>query len=226
MAAIRKLKAMPPSPTRYPGVEKSVHLFLLTSQLGDGAIDTLPEVFAKQMQIHILGIWPVFCPRNEMWPSRWCVPLSTSGQGPNSKDSRIEKIPSTVEEIVSTLRMGLYLEEAQNVVARLCHAGDSRILKVIGDSKYPRLVPGEKQSLLIKVDPGNLTALTATHTKARDPTDDWSAVEQQINLIQAYLGVYETPLLTVTLTYQHSSHSSLPDITLSISRAAGVHRYN
>ena len=45
---------------------------------------------------------------------------------------------------------------------------------------------------------------------ARDPTGNWSTVEQQINSIQAYLGVYETPLLTVTLTYQHSSHPPAP----------------
>jgi len=224
MAAIRKLKAMPSDQTRYPRADRSVHLFLLTSQLDDGAIDLLPEVFMGQMQIHILGIGPVFWPRNEMGSSGWCVPLSTSGPRPNSKDNRSEQMPITVEEIVSTLRTGVYLGEAQNVEVRLCGAGDSRILEVIGETEYPRLVPGEKRSLLIKVDPGNPTALTATHINARDPTDDWSAVEQQINSIQADLGVYETPLITVTLAYQHSSHP--PGTILSISRTAGVHRYN
>ena len=224
MAAIRKLKAMPSDPTRYPRADRSTHLFLLTSQLDDGAIDLLPEVFMGQMQIHILGIGPVFWPRNEMGSSGWCVPLSTSGPRPNSKDSRSEQMPVTVEEIVSTLRTGVYLGEAQNVVVRLCRVGDSRILEVIGDTEYPRLVPGEKRSLLIKVDPGNPTTLTTTHINTRDPPDDWSAVEQQINSIQADLGVYETPLLTVTLTYQHSSLP--PNTILSISRSAGVRRYN
>ena len=158
MAAIRKLKAMPSNPTRYPLADKSVDLFSLTSRLGDGAIDLLPEVFVEEMQIHILGIGPVFCRRNDIRPSGWRVPLSTCGQRPNTKDSPIQKIPGTVEEIVLRLRTGLYLGEAQNVVARLCHTGDSQILQVIGNSEYPHLVLGEKQSLLIKVDPGNPTA--------------------------------------------------------------------
>jgi len=72
MVVIRKLKAMPSNLTRYPRADKSVHLFLLTSQLGDVAIDLLPEVFVGQMQVHILGIGPVFCPRNEMGHSGWC----------------------------------------------------------------------------------------------------------------------------------------------------------
>ncbi|PUU76046.1 hypothetical protein B9Z19DRAFT_1130365 [Tuber borchii] len=90
--------------------------------------------------------------------------------------------------------------------------------RVISDTEYPPLVPGEKQSLLIKVDLGNPTALTVADIKARDPTNDWSAVERQINSIRADLGVYETPLLTVTLKYQHISNPL--GTTLSISRTA------
>jgi len=53
-----------------------------------------------QMQIQILGIGPVFWPRNEMGSSE-CVPLSAPGLRPNSKDSRSEQMPITlVEEIV------------------------------------------------------------------------------------------------------------------------------
>lgn len=74
----------------------------------------------------------------------------------------------------------------------------------------------------MKVYPGNYTDLAATHIKARDPTDGWSTVEQQINSIQADLRVYEAPLLTVRPTYQHSSHPL--GTTLSISRTAAVHR--
>ena len=57
-----------------------------------------------QMQIHILGIRPVFWPRNEIGSSEWCAPSSTSSSRPNSKDSRSEQIPITVEEIVSMVR--------------------------------------------------------------------------------------------------------------------------
>jgi len=38
MAAIRRLKTMPPEPTRYPQADRSVHLSLLSSHLDDGAI--------------------------------------------------------------------------------------------------------------------------------------------------------------------------------------------
>jgi len=73
----------------------------------------------------------------------------------------------------------VYLGEAQNIVVRLCRAGDLRILEAISDTEYPPLVLGEKRSLVIKVDSGNPTALTAaTDIKARDLTNNWSAVDQ------------------------------------------------
>ena len=46
--------------------DRSVDLYLLTFQPEDGDIDLLLEVFMRQMQIHILGIGPVFWPRNKM----------------------------------------------------------------------------------------------------------------------------------------------------------------
>ena len=51
------------------------------------------------------------------------------------------------------LRTGVYLGEARNVVIYLCCLGDPSILEVIGETEYPRLVPGEKRSLLIKENP-------------------------------------------------------------------------
>jgi len=130
----------------------------------------------RQMQIQILGSGSGFWPRNEMGSSE-CVPLSAPVLRPTSKDSRSEKMPITVEDIVSTLRTGVYLGGAQHVAVRPCHVRDPPILKVISDTEYPPLFPSEKRSLLIKVDPGNPTALTATHIKTRDPTDDWPALE-------------------------------------------------
>ncbi|PUU77741.1 hypothetical protein B9Z19DRAFT_1127912 [Tuber borchii] len=56
--------------------------------LMDLSLDLPPEVFMGQMQIHILGIGPGIWPTNEMGPSRWCLPLSTSDSRPNSNDSR------------------------------------------------------------------------------------------------------------------------------------------
>ena len=59
-AAIGRLEAMSSEPTRYARDDRSVHSFLLTTQLDDGAIDLLSEVFIGQMQINILSIEPVF----------------------------------------------------------------------------------------------------------------------------------------------------------------------
>ena len=78
MAVIRTLKAFPSNPPRYPQADESVYLFLWTYQLADGAIDLLPEVFIRQIEIHILGIGSVFWPRNEVQSSRvvfpWALP--------------------------------------------------------------------------------------------------------------------------------------------------------
>ena len=49
-----------------------------------------------------------------------------------------------MEEIVSTLRLEVYLGEAQNVAICVCRAGDSRIDEAIGKTEYPRLIPGAK----------------------------------------------------------------------------------
>jgi len=64
-AATRKLRVKPSNLTRYSRADRSVHLFLLTSQVDDRVIDLIPGVFMRQMKIHIPGIGPVFWARNE-----------------------------------------------------------------------------------------------------------------------------------------------------------------
>ena len=44
MAAITTMKTKPSDPARYRRADRSIHLFLLTFQLDDGAIDLVPEV--------------------------------------------------------------------------------------------------------------------------------------------------------------------------------------
>ena len=89
MAAIRKLKAILSETIRYPRVDRSVQLFLPTSQPDYGAIDLPPQVFMGMMQVQFLSIGPLFWPRNEMGSSE-SVPLSALSLRPNSKDSRSE----------------------------------------------------------------------------------------------------------------------------------------
>lgn len=52
-----------------------------------------------QMRIHILGIGPVFWPRNEMWSSGWCFLLSTSSPSHNIKDSGSEQTLTMVKRL-------------------------------------------------------------------------------------------------------------------------------
>ena len=69
---MRILKVMPSDLTRCSREDNSVYLFLLTSQIDDGAIDLLPEVFMGQIQIQIIGIGPIFWARTR-WGLGSCV---------------------------------------------------------------------------------------------------------------------------------------------------------
>ena len=48
---------MPSDSGRYPGPDESVHLFLLTSELEDGALDLVPEVFVRVDADPYLWYW-------------------------------------------------------------------------------------------------------------------------------------------------------------------------
>ena len=92
MTATGKLREISSDMIRYLRGERCVHLFLLTSQVDDGPVGLLPEVFMRQMMIHIICTRPVFLPRKEMESSGWYFPWSTSSPRPN-KDSHGERIP-------------------------------------------------------------------------------------------------------------------------------------
>ena len=81
-----------------------------------------------------------------MGPWELCFQLSTSGPRPDIKNSGIKKTPSMVEDILSTLRTRVYLGEALNIFLHLCCARDSRSLKVVGETDYPRLFPCENEA--------------------------------------------------------------------------------
>jgi len=70
MAAIGQLKTMPSNPTKYLREDRSVHLFLLTSQLDDGAIDLLPECSCDRC-----GFISVVLELDSGLGMRWGVPL-------------------------------------------------------------------------------------------------------------------------------------------------------
>ena len=138
--------------------------------------------------------------------TRWGLPggllhRALPPQSPISGAAAARRWPSRWKRLYQGRERGC-LGEAQDVVL-LCHSGDLGINQVI--TEYPRLAPRDKQSFLIKVDPGNPTHLTSTDIKPRDPAHNQSPVEPQINSIQSNLGEYEIPMLAITLKYRHSS---------------------
>jgi len=113
-----------------------------------------------QIQIYIISVGPVFWPENKMWSSGWCILLSASGLG-----------PIWVEEIVSKVGTGVYRRSPGCCrLFRPCR----RFTNPGGYQRHraPSLLPSEKRSLVIKVHPGNPTALTVTDIKGKDPTND------------------------------------------------------
>ena len=64
------------------------------------------------------------------------------------------------------LRTGVYLGEAHNAIILVCCAGDLRILAVIVETEYPRLVLDENKASSSKFDPGNPRALADTYINA------------------------------------------------------------
>jgi len=128
------------------GNEADPHLWSQWSSIiQKGPSPTIPPVTTERTLVYYLT------------PTTNIRGISTSGPRPNSKDSRSEHRHITVEEIESTLRTGVYLGEAWNIVIRIYRAGDSQIGEMLGGTEYPRLVSCDKRSLLIKFDPENPT---------------------------------------------------------------------
>lgn len=214
LASVKKLKGMPLNTVRY-GTHRHAHLFLLTSKLDVGEIELLPEVFFGEIQIHIVGIGALFWPRNEMGASGWCLPTRTLGPRPTPTKTKVGKFEDDVvkskglrvEEIIPILRKAVDLGALQDLNIELRAGENCNILAVMGDLKYNKILPGEKRSLLVQVQVGDVPYpdndeydLDGNH----EGMPRWVILERQL---EATLGELKGRLLSVKASYRHSNFS-------------------
>lgn len=214
LASVKKLKGMPLNTVRY-GSHRHAHLFLLTSKLDVGEIELLPEVFFGEIQIHIVGIGALFWPRNEMGASGWCLPTRTLGPRPiptktkagKFEDDVVKSEGLRVEEIIPLLRKAVDLGALQDLNIELRAGENCKILAVMGDLKYNKILPGEKRSLLVQVQVGDVPYpdsdeydLDGNH----EGMPRWVILERQL---EATLGELKGRLLSVKASYRNSNFS-------------------
>lgn len=214
LASVKKLKGMPLNTVRY-GSHRHAHLFLLTSKLDAGEIELLPEVFFGEIQIHIVGIGALFWPRNEMGASGWCLPTRTLGPRPTPTKTKVGKFEDDVvkseglrvEEIIPLLRKAVDLGALQDLNIELRAGENCKILAVMGDLKYNKILPGEKRSLLVQVQVGDVPYpdndeydLDGNH----EGMPRWVILERQL---EATLGELKGRLLSVKASYRNSNFS-------------------
>ncbi|KAI5845843.1 hypothetical protein DFP73DRAFT_476526 [Morchella snyderi] len=227
-ASIMKLKGMPLDTTRY-GTRRHAHLFLLTTRLDDGEIELVPEVFFGEIQIHVIGIGPLFWPRSEMGASGWCVPTATLGPRPNLEDKRLStykekdkevKKEIKVEEMIRLLRIAVDLGILYDVVIDLIPGENCAVRAVMGEVRFPKFLPGEKRTLLVQVHIGDITLPDIVNCCEDEASPRWLHLERQL---EATLGELQTRLLTVRATYRHTNFSE--STTFSTERHVEVSRF-
>ncbi|RPB08495.1 hypothetical protein P167DRAFT_494005 [Morchella conica CCBAS932] len=211
-ASITKLKGMPLDTTRY-GTRRHAHLFLLTARLDDGEIELVPEVFFGEIQIHVIGIGPLFWPRSEMGASGWCVPTASLGPRPNLEDKRLStykgggkevKKEIKVEEMIRLLRTAVDLGILYDIVIDLIPGENCAVRAVMGEVRFPKFLPGEKRTLLVQVHIGDITLPDIVNCCEDEVLPRWLHLERQL---EATLGELQTRLLTVRATYRHTNFS-------------------
>lgn len=215
IAAVKKLKGMPLDTARY-GTHRHGHLFLLTTKLEPGEIELLPEVFFGEIQIHIIGIGPLFWPRNEMGASGWCVPTGTLGPRPTPTKVKTDKSSSSasepeeeinIQDIIQLLRKAVDVGAIQNLSIELRAGEHCSIRAVMGDLRYPKILPGEKRSLLVQVQVGDMPIPDSSNYDLdghHEVMPRWVILERQL---EATLGELKGRLLSVKATYRHSNFS-------------------
>lgn len=238
-AALEYLESMHTDSTRHPNTQRHKHIFLLTSQLDDGDIELLPEVFHGQVHIHVLGIGSVFWPTSEMGGTGWCAPMSSFGprpaghqvnNGTGREENRLKAGIVKVEDIIKSLRMAVDLGELRDVNIDLEPGEYCSIVDVMGDIIYPRLLPGEKRTLMVQVEVGNIPLATDTSgfdlDGGGDEDDDSSGMDRWDSLereLEATLGELKSRLLTVHVKYSHSHYPV--DVSMSTQKVTEVTRF-
>ncbi|KAI5821251.1 hypothetical protein BZA77DRAFT_299033 [Pyronema omphalodes] len=218
-AAVKELRNMPPDNGRY-GLKRSGHLFLLTTRLQSGEI----QGNFKGIKVHVLGIGPIFNPSSAAGGDGWCAATSS----PLDPVSQLQKIvadgvevpvespPKTndVKSIVNILRMGLDLGVIQGGDLFLHPGQGCKIKAVLGDAAFPILRPGERKSLMVKIEVSDLPGFRSGDSSVKN-------VERQL---KATLGELTSTILNAEAVYCHS-HLSTPATTITTKAQAEVVRF-
>lgn len=232
-ASVRKLKGMPLDTARY-GTHRHAHLFLLTSKLDNGEIELLPEVFFGEIQLHIIGIGVLFWPRNEMGASGWCIPTGTLGprptlskrivQQPEDALAKTKTETADIDEIIRLLRTAVDLGALHQLVIELDAGENCSIRAVMGDLRYEKLLPGEKRTLLVQIQVGDMPIPDISNQYDLDGNHEtmprWVILERQL---EATLGELKGRLLTVRAKYYHANFPET--VTFVTERKVDISRF-
>ena len=224
-AAVKTLHHMPVDTSRY-GSKRSGHLFLITSKLDSGAISG----DHRGVKVHVIGVGPVFNPSSNCGADGWCAAMSSPLDQvgglqrivADGIEIPVDKPPGAahVRTIVSLLRMGVDVGVIQGGGLFL-HPGEGCTLKgTLGDASFPVLLPGERKSLMVKIEVGDLPGWDSDP----DPDPDALDIDSVERQLQATLGELTSTVLTVEAVYCHS-HLSTPATTITTKAQVDVVRY-
>lgn len=220
-AAVKALQSMPVDTSKH-GLKRSGHLFLITSKLDIGDI----EGDSRGVKIHVLGVGPIFNPNSAMGGEGWCAAMSSPLEmlyGPRLRkvvadgiDIPVSKPPGTndVKTIVDLLRMGVDVGSISSCDLFFYPGEGCRLKGVLGDMSFPRLLPGERKCLVVKLEVGSLPGWDCENL-------DSQRAERQL---EATLGELSSNLLTAEATYEHS-HLGTPDTKITSKRTVEIARY-
>ncbi|KAL7273830.1 hypothetical protein RUND412_003296 [Rhizina undulata] len=231
LAAVHKLKMMPLDTSKY-GAQRHAHLFLFTSKLEDGDIHLLPEVLFGDVQVHVIGLGPIFWPKSNMGGSGWCIATSLLPlESPKSKipgvsgrrttDVASAQDASSMDTLIKLMRLGIHLGELRDVHINL-DVGEGCFLKaIIGDTVFARLLPGERRNILARIEVGDLPGFNFGFDYSEE--ENFNKCVMLERQLEATLGELKSCLLRTNVSY---SHSHFPETTrLSTEKAVYISRF-
>lgn len=232
LAGAKMLGSMPMDTLKYGG-KRHPHLFLITAELNDGDIHLIPEALYGSVKVHVIGLGAVFCPTSSMGGNGWCI--STHSLEPANGLQRVviddvdiavdntesAKRVSKVPEIIRNLRMGVNLGEIRDVNVLLKPRDDCLIKTVIGDTSFDKLLPGERRTLLIRLEMQDLQKEeTSLPDLSPAGSGDWGVLAREL---EATLGELKSDVLLISIVYRHSE---FPGTTLTTEKIVDVMRYS
>jgi len=169
---------------------RTSHLFLLTSSLKHGDIPAgASESPDKRIKVHILGVGPLVTLQERPWKGSWIINLAPSvneiSEGSEILNTLHNRIP-TLPHILDSLRHAVNFGELTSIQIGLSPCDGCRIVEVLGDTAFDRLVPGEKRTLFVKLKIGSYNPASAPGTSMNTPDKN---KDRQIKLTQRKVSV-------------------------------------